>query len=141
MTQATTTPAWRGIAAEQAEEISGRLGTLLRRRSRRLLGDLLRPHRRLVLATFLLIVTAQLAALAGPWLVGIGIDRIPQLQKTGNAGPLALIIVAFAGAVIAQAWATRAYIGGIGRLGGRVVLELRRRLFAHFQVLSSKPEK
>ena len=35
----TTGPAeaWRGIAAEDAEEISGRLGTLLRRRSRRLL--------------------------------------------------------------------------------------------------------
>jgi ATP-binding cassette, subfamily B, bacterial len=135
MTQATTTPAWRGIASEEAEEISGKLGTLLRRRSRRLLKDLLRPHRRLVSAIFGLIVAAQLAALAGPWLVGVGIDRIPQLERTHNAGPMALIIVGFAIVVIIQAWATRAYIGGIGRLGGQVVLELRRRLFAHFQVL------
>jgi ATP-binding cassette, subfamily B, bacterial len=135
MTQATTTPAWRGIASEDAEEISGKLGTLLRRRSRRLLGDLLGPHRRLVTGIFLLIVTSQLAALAGPWLVGVGIDAIPQLEKSHNAGPIALIIVAFAVAVIAQAWATRAYIGGIGLLGGQVVLELRRRLFAHFQRL------
>jgi len=133
MTQATQ--AWRGIAAEEAEEISGKLSTLLRRRSRRLLNSLLRPHWRLVVTIFLFIVTAQLAALAGPWLVGVGIDRIPQLEKTHNAGPMALIIVAFAVAVITQAWTTRAYIGGIGRLGGRVVLELRRRLFAHFQVL------
>jgi len=44
MTQATTdTPQWRGIASEQAEEISGKLGTLLRRRSRRLLKELLGP--------------------------------------------------------------------------------------------------
>jgi ATP-binding cassette, subfamily B, bacterial len=137
MTQATTTttPAWRGIASEEAEEISGKLGTLLRRRSRRLLKDLLGPHRRLVTAIFGLIVAAQLAALAGPWLVGVGIDRIPQLERTHNAGPMALIIVGFAVVVIIQAWATRAYIGGIGRLGGQVVLELRRRLFAHFQVL------
>ncbi len=137
MTQATTTtpPAWRGIAAEEAEEISGKLGTLLRRRSRRLLSDLLRPSRKLVTTVFLLIVVAQFAALVGPWLVGVGIDRIPQLEKTHNAGPMALIIVAFAIAVIAQAWATRAYIAGIGRLGGRVVIELRRRLFAHFQLL------
>jgi ATP-binding cassette subfamily B protein len=134
-TPADSTPAWRGIAAEQAEEISGKVGTLLRRRSRRLLGSLLRPHRRLVVAIFLLIVLAQLAALAGPWLVGVGIDRIPQLEHTHNAGPMALIILAFAVAVIAQAGATRAYIAGIGRLGGRVVLELRRRLFAHFQRL------
>jgi ATP-binding cassette, subfamily B, bacterial len=137
MTQTTTTgtPQWRGIAAEQAEEISGKLGTLLRRRSRRLLRELLGPYRRLCAAIFLLIVTANLAALIGPWLVGVGIDAIPQLERTHNAGPLALIIVGFAACVITQAAATRSYIAGIGRLGGRVVLELRRRLFAHFQLL------
>jgi ATP-binding cassette subfamily B protein len=126
---------WRGIAAEDAEQISGRLGTLLRRRSRRLLQSLLRPYRRLVLSLFAQIVIANLAALAGPWLVGVGIDRIPQLERTRNTGPMALIIVAFAICVVAQAISTRAYIGGIGQLGGRVVLELRRRLFAHFQQL------
>jgi ATP-binding cassette, subfamily B, bacterial len=127
--------AWRGIASEQEEEISGKLGTLLRRRSRRLLTDLLGPYRRLVVFIFLMIVAAQLAALAGPWLVGVGIDQIPQLDKTHNAGPIALIIIAFAASVLVQAVTTRTYIAGIGRLGGRVVLELRRRLFAHFQRL------
>ena len=134
MTDAQPAP-WRGIAAEQEDEITGKLGTLLRRRSRALLTDLLGPYRRLVAAIFMLIVAAQLAALAGPWLIGVGIDRIPQLEKTRDAGPMALIIVAFAAAVIVQAGATRAYIADIGRLGGRVVLELRRRLFAHFQRL------
>jgi ATP-binding cassette, subfamily B, bacterial len=127
--------AWRGIAAEQEEEISGKLGTLLRRRSRRLLASLLAPYRRLALTIFLLIVAAQLAALAGPWLVGVGIDKIPQLEKTHDAGPLTLVIIAFAATVLVQAAATRAYIASIGQLGGRVVLELRRRLFAHFQRL------
>ncbi len=128
--------AWRGVAAEQQEDdISAKLGTLLRRRSRRLLSDLLAPYRRLVLVIFLLIVAAQLAALVGPWLVGVGIDRIPQLTRTHNSGPMALIIIAFAVSVVVQAAATRSYIAGIGRLGGRVVLELRRRLFAHFQRL------
>jgi ATP-binding cassette subfamily B protein len=127
---------WRGIASEQEEEISGRLGTLLRRRSRRLLASLLGPHRRLVVTIFLLIVATQFAALAGPWLVGVGIDQIPRLEKTRDAGPLALIIIAFGVTVVVQAAATRSYIAGIGRLGGRVVLELRRRLFAHFQGLS-----
>jgi ABC-type multidrug transport system fused ATPase/permease subunit len=133
----STTPveAWRGIAAEQEDEITGKLGTLLRRRSRALLADLLGPYRRLVAMIFALIVAAQLAALAGPWLVGVGIDRIPALERTHDAGPMALIIVGFAGSVIVQAGATRAYIADIGRLGGRVVLELRRRLFAHFQRL------
>jgi ATP-binding cassette, subfamily B, bacterial len=127
--------AWRGIAAEQEDEITGKLSTFLRRRSRRLLGSLLRPYKRLVATIFLMIVATQLAVLAGPWLVGIGIDDIPRLDKTHNAGPLALIIVGFAVTVIVQAAATRSYIAGIGTLGGRVVLELRRRLFAHFQAL------
>jgi len=133
----STTPAeaWRGIAAEQEDEITGKLGTLLRRRSRALLADLLGPYRRLVTVIFALIVAAQLAALAGPWLVGVGIDKIPALERTHDAGPMALIIVGFAGSVIVQAAATRAYIADIGRLGGRVVMELRRRLFAHFQRL------
>jgi ATP-binding cassette, subfamily B, bacterial len=128
--------AWRGIASEQEDEISGKLGTLLRRRSRRLLADLLGPHRRLVVTIFLLIVAAQLAALAGPWLVGVGIDDIPRLARTHDAGPLALVIIAFAVTVAVQALTTRSYIAGIGQLGGSVVLELRRRLFAHFQRLS-----
>jgi ATP-binding cassette, subfamily B, bacterial len=129
------TQAWRGIAAEQEEEISGKLSTLLRRRSRALLTDLLGPYRRLVVTIFLLIVAAQLGALAGPWLIGVGIDKIPQLEHTHDAGPIALVITAFAASVMVQAVATRGYIAGIGRLGGRVVLELRRRLFAHFQAL------
>jgi ATP-binding cassette, subfamily B, bacterial len=127
--------AWRGIASEEEDEISGKLSTLLRRRSRRLLGDLLRPYRRLSTWIFLMIVAAQLAALAGPWLVGIGIDDIPALTKSHNAGPIVVVLVAFAVSVVVQAVATRSYIAGIGRLGGRVVLELRRRLFAHFQQL------
>ncbi len=129
------TQAWRGIAAEQEDEITGRLSTLLRRRSRALLVDLLGPYRRLVATIFLLIVAAQLAALAGPWLIGVGIDRIPQLEHTHNAGPMALVITAFVASVLVQAVTTRSYIAGIGRLGGRVVLELRRRLFVHFQAL------
>ncbi len=129
------TQAWRGIAAEQEDEITGKLGTLLRRRSRALLTDLLGPYHRLVVTIFLLIVAAQLAALAGPWLIGVGIDKIPQLVRTHDSGPMALVITAFAASVMVQAVATRSYIAGIGRLGGRVVLELRRRLFAHFQAL------
>jgi ATP-binding cassette, subfamily B, bacterial len=124
--------AWRGIAAEDADDITASLASLLRMRGRRLLQDLLRPHRALAALILLLIVIANLAALAGPWLIGVGIDRIPQLTRTHDAAPLAGIIAAFAAAVLIQAAATRTYIGAIGRLGADVVTELRRRLFAHF---------
>jgi ATP-binding cassette, subfamily B, bacterial len=127
--------AWRGVAAEDNDDISASLSTLLRRRGRRLLQDLLRPHRRSVLAILVLILIANLGALAGPWLVGIGIDLVPQLTASHDLAPMVAIIAAFAVAVLTQAVATRAFIAAMGRLGGTVVLELRRRLFAHFQRL------
>ena len=132
---AATGQAWRGIAAEDADEITASLSALLRRRGRRLLQDLLRPHRGRVLAILVLIVTANLGALAGPWLVGVGVDRIPAVVHGHALGPLVPVIAAFAVAVLIQAVATRSFIAAMGRLGGTVVLELRTRLFAHFQRL------
>jgi ATP-binding cassette, subfamily B, bacterial len=124
--------AWRGVAAEKAEEVSAGLAALLRERSRRVLGDLLRPHRRAVIVTVSLIVVESLAALAGPWLVGIAIDDgLPPLLNSHDAAPLLGIAAAFAFAVAVQAVTTRMFVTMTGRVGQRVVLELRRRLFAH----------
>jgi len=124
---------WRGVAAEKADEVSAGLAALLRERSRRLLGDLLRPYRRAVILTISLIVMESLAALAGPWLVGIAIDAgLPPLLHGGDVGPLLGIAGAFAVAVAVQAVTTRMFVTMTGRVGQKVVLELRRRLFAHF---------
>jgi ATP-binding cassette, subfamily B, bacterial len=128
--------AWRGIAAEEVEQVTAKLSALLRRRARRLLGDLLRPYRGPVMVSALLIVIANVAALAGPWLVGLGIDQgIPPLVKHGDLVPLAVLVAAFFAAVVVQAFATRGFVLSIGRFGEGVVRELRRRLFLHFQRL------
>jgi len=83
-----------------------------------------------------LIVTANVAALAGPWLVGLGIDEgIPPLVHGGDVAPLIGIVAAFFVAIAVQAVTTRAFIVEIGRFGEGVVRELRGRLFAHFQRL------
>jgi len=131
-----TADAWRGVAAEKADEVSAGLAALLRERSRRLLGDLLRPHRRAVIATISLIVVESLAALAGPWLVGLAIDNgLPPLLHAHDAAPLLGIAAAFAVAVAVQAVTTRMFVTMTGRVGQKVVLELRNRLFAHCQAL------
>jgi ATP-binding cassette subfamily B protein len=128
----TADTAWRGVAAEKAEEVSAGLAALLRTRSRRLLGDLLRPYRRGVTLTISMIVVESLAALAGPWLVGLAIDNgIPPLVKSRDSAPLLVIAALFAVAVAVQAVTTRMFVTMTGRIGQRVVLELRRRLFAH----------
>jgi len=132
----TDANAWRGVAAEKADEVSAGLAALLRERSRRLLGDLLRPYRRAVIATISLIVVESLAALAGPWLVGLAIDNgLPPLLHAHDAAPLLGIAAAFACAVAVQAVTTRMFVTMTGRVGQKVVLELRNRLFAHCQSL------
>jgi ATP-binding cassette subfamily B protein len=133
VTDATgTEPTWRGIASEQVDDVSAPLAALLRRRSRRLLADLLAPHRRGVALTAAAIVIASLAGLAGPWLVGVAIDSgIPPVLRSADPVPLLRIAGAFAATVVIQAVATRLFVTMTGRVGQAVVLELRRRLFWH----------
>ncbi len=130
------TQSWRGIAAEEATDVSKGLSLLLRRRSRALLADLLRPHRRTVALIVLLVLTANLAGLAGPWLIGIGVDRLPALISTHNAVPIIIVVAGFCVAIGVQATATAAFISALGRMGSQVVRELRLRIFSHFQWLS-----
>ena len=131
------TPAtWQGIAAENVEEVTGKLSALLRRRARRLLTALLRPYRRQVAWTLVLIVSRTWRPWPGRGWSGVGIDRgIPPLVTDRDVAPLAAIMAAFFVAVAVQAVTTRAFIREIGRFGEGVVRELRRRLFAHFQRL------
>jgi ATP-binding cassette, subfamily B, bacterial len=135
--QSVGPPSWRGIGSEQVDDVSAPLAALLRRRSRVLLSDLLRPHRRAVGWTATAIMVSSLAALAGPWLIGLAIDNgIPPLLKSGDTGPLLWIAVLFAATVGVQAVTTRMFVTMTGRIGQAVVLELRRRLFAHLLSLS-----
>src|SRR5262249_40490073 len=98
--------------------------------------SLLRPYRRQVAWALVLIIVGNVAALAGPWLVGVAIDQgIPPLVHSRDVVPLAVIMAAFFAAVAVQAVTTRAFILEIGRFREGAVRDLRRRLFAHFQRL------
>jgi ATP-binding cassette, subfamily B, bacterial len=134
MTQLVTQD-WRGIAAEDIDELPKGVSLLLRRRSRALLADLLRPHRRTVVRIAISILAFNLAVLAGPWLVGVAVDRIPAFVATKNPVPIITIVIAFGLTVVVQALTNAWFIAAIGQMGGDVVLELRQRLFLHFQWL------
>ena len=136
MTSPASIQQWRGIAAEEIDELPKGLSLMLRRRSRALLFDLLRPHRRTLVAITIVILIANVAALAGPWLVGIAVDKIPALLRTKDAVPIIVVVIEFCVAVGIQALATATFISSIGKMGGEVVLALRARLFLHFQRLS-----
>jgi len=135
MTQAAT-QSWRGIATEESVEVPKGLSLLLRRRSRALLADLLRPHRKTVATIGLLVMIANLAGLAGPWLIGIGVDKLPALISTHDAVPIIIVVAEFFVAIGIQATATATFISMLGKMGSKVVRELRSRVFLHFQWLS-----
>src|SRR4051812_11916576 len=131
---------WRGVAAEDVEEPGRGLSGLLRSRSRRLLGVLLAPHKRPLALAGLLIVVNTLMQLLGPWLVKEAIDSgIPPLLDGGDGSirPLALCVAGFLVVTVVAATSFNGFLVISGRVGQDVLLDLRRRVFIHFQGLSS----
>jgi ABC-type multidrug transport system fused ATPase/permease subunit len=133
---ATSVDQWRGVAAENQEDVAASLSVLLRRRTRRLLGDLLAPHRRALWVYTAAIVVSVVASMAIPALVGVGIDRGIPAARRGDDLPLVVVAAVIVGCALLQAWLYRTFVLGTGRIGQRILLELRQRVFCHFQRLS-----
>jgi ABC-type multidrug transport system fused ATPase/permease subunit len=130
---------WRGVKAEDVDDVSAGLTTMLRSRSRRLLGSLLRPHRRSVLLASLLIGLNTAAQLAGPWLIQQGIDNgIPPLLDDADGSPRVLltIVAVYLVTTVVGAASFNGFLLTTGRVGQDILLDIRRRLFMHFQRLS-----
>ncbi|MEH1123463.1 ABC transporter ATP-binding protein [Micromonospora sp. CPCC 206061] len=131
---------WRGIAPDQvAEQTVAETGSVvrLRARSRTLLASLIRPHRRLLTVAVGLLLLQNAAGMAGPYLVMLGIDSaIPPLRDDGNAAPLIAIASAFLAATIAEYIGKRGFLVLSARIGQAVLLDLRQRVYDHFQHLS-----
>ncbi len=83
-----------------------------------------------------LVLVQNAAAMAGPWLVGVGIDRgIPALVD-GDWTPLLVVIGALLSCAGADAVLRTVFLIRTGRIGQAVLLDLRRRVFDHVQRLS-----
>ncbi|MEU6710458.1 ABC transporter ATP-binding protein [Nonomuraea sp. NPDC046802] len=141
MTTTSTSPAstasWRGVASEDQDELSDKITVLLRARSRRLLGDLLRPYRKKIALLVAIIVVSNAAGLSIPFLVSVGIDEgIPPIQRGEGPDVLLTVVGVILAAAITQALTRQAFLKLSGRIGQGILLELRRRVFDHFQRLS-----
>jgi ATP-binding cassette subfamily B protein len=133
--------AWRGRAAdEDAERTAAEGGSTVRLRanSRALLASLIRPHRRMLLVAIGLLLLQSAAEMASPYLVKLGIDKglPPLLQVPRNADVMVNIGIGFAVAVIAAYLGKRGFIALSGRIGQAILLDLRSRVYQHFQRLS-----
>ncbi|MGN9844655.1 ABC transporter ATP-binding protein [Nonomuraea sp. H19] len=139
MTTTTTesTTSWRGVASENQDEVPEKVSVLLRERSRRLLGDLLRPHRKKIALLIAIIVVSNAAGLSIPYLVSVGIDDgIPPITRGTGPAVLLTVVGVILAAAITQALTRKAFLTLSGRIGQSTLLELRRRVFDHFQRLS-----
>jgi ATP-binding cassette subfamily B protein len=92
--------------------------------------SMLRPQRGYVLLTLLVILLGALALLAGPALVGYGIDNGLRPHRTGPlfGAAAAFLVISIAG-VLLQRWQTRM----LTRAGERFLLGLRVKVFDHIQ--------
>lgn len=129
---------WRGISGddEEADVVSTSAGLKLQQRARALVADLVRPHRRPVFWAIVLLVAENAIMLAGPLLVATAIDTGVPAALRGDLGPLAWTIGGYAATGIGTAVLRAAFLALSGRIGQDLLLEVRRRIFAHGQRLS-----
>src|SRR5213595_725491 len=92
---------WRGVNVEDVDQGEGGLAGILRLRSRRLLGSLLRPHKRAVIGAASFIALSILCQLSVPLLIKYGIDEgVPPLLPGGD-GAIRPLVIAVTGVLIA----------------------------------------
>ena len=131
-----TATEWRGRLDEVDDDLPIDEAVPRRREARALLGSLLRPYRLTVGLLAVVVIAENAARLSVPLLVQRGIDHgVPPLLAGGSARELIVIVAMLAGVAAVQAGSRLFFLNRSGRIGQRVLLELRRRVFRHFQRL------
>lgn len=132
-----STTDWRGRAVTNDDDDLPIDESISRRReARTLLGTLLRPYATAVALLAIVVVVENAARLSVPLLVQRGIDHgIPPIVDGGSIRELVLIVASLCGVVLIQAISRMFFLRRSGKIGQEVLLELRRRIFRHFQRL------
>ena len=128
--------AWRGVAYEEVDDVSGAASVGLRRRSRRLLASLARPvSGRLATAGVFVVVDTALS-LAGPLIISAAIDHGIGDAIRGSYRTLALFVALYAVTGLGSAAVRAVFTRLSGRIGQAVLFDLRNRIFTKVQRLS-----
>ena len=128
---------WRGRAvAGDDDDLPIDESISRRREARTLLVGLLRPYATTMALLAIVVLVENAARLSVPLLVQRGIDHgIPPIVDGGSVHELVLIVASLCAVVLVQATSRMFFLRRSGRIGQEVLLELRRRIFRHFQRL------
>jgi ATP-binding cassette subfamily B protein len=126
-----------GVSGEDRSDLTREESRQIRRRSVRLLLDLLPPYKAQLAAVAGLIVASTAFQVAGPALIAMGIDRgLPAALERGDFLPIVLIVAAFLVTGFGGAALLALYTRRSIRISQDIMGDLRRRVFAHTQRLS-----
>ncbi|MGN6444690.1 ABC transporter ATP-binding protein [Amnibacterium sp.] len=125
-----------GTAGEERRDFTREERKALRARSVRLLGSLLRPLRRRLVVTGLVVVVSTGLQVIGPAIIAFGIDSgLPALLK-GQALPLAASVVVYLLAGVGAGVLIASYTVQTARISQAMLIDLRERVFVQTQRLS-----
>jgi ATP-binding cassette, subfamily B, bacterial len=125
-----------GVEGEERGDYTRAESKLIRARSLRLLGSLLRPVRARVILTLLVVVVSTAAQVAGPALIALGINQGLPAALDGDFLPLGIAVVVYLLTGILGAVLIAWYTMLSARVSQAILFDLRRRVFLHAQRLS-----
>jgi ATP-binding cassette, subfamily B, bacterial len=125
-----------GVEGEERGDYTRAESKLIRARSLRLLGSLLRPVRARVILTLLVVVVSTAAQVAGPALIALGINQGLPAALDGDFLPLGIAVVVYLLTGIVGAVLIAWYTMLSARVSQAILFDLRRRVFLHAQRLS-----
>ncbi|WP_258071068.1 ABC transporter ATP-binding protein [Pseudoclavibacter sp. RFBG4] len=126
-----STAAPLGVRVEHLTSVDRDTARLLRRRSLRLMGQLLAPHKARLVWLGVLVLISQAASAAGPLLLSQAIDTGLPTLLDGDAAPFLVIVVALVLATITDAGLSNLFTRNAAALSQRVLLRVRTLLFEH----------
>lgn len=125
-----------GVEGEERHDFTKSESAQIRRRSLRLLGSLLRPVRWQVVKAMLVVIVSTAAQVAGPALIGFGIDEGLQSVLAQDWMPLAATGVVFLLTGVIGALLMAWYTVLAARISQAILIDLRKQVFLHTQKLS-----
>jgi ATP-binding cassette subfamily B protein len=125
-----------GVEGEERDDFTRIESRQIRDRSLRLLGVLVRPLRRRIVLTMVVVVVSTAAQVAGPALIALGIDRGLPALTDGDWGPIGFVVATYLTAAIVGAVLISWYTVLVARVSQAVLIDLRKRVFQHTQKLS-----